>query len=124
MESKARDIATHPNGSLAHSRDVSASLSLSTSPVATFLVNSSSFRGQPRRSSTGVKGTAKQLKPFATEDIKILLLENVNQTGRDSLEKQGYQVDFYKSSLSEDDLIAKIRLSSLPAPSILCLSRD
>lgn len=53
--------------------------------------------------------SAKQLKPFATEDIKILLLENVNQTGRDNLAKQGYQVEFYKTSLSEDELISKIR---------------
>ncbi|SLM39038.1 d-3-phosphoglycerate dehydrogenase [Lasallia pustulata] len=52
---------------------------------------------------------AKQLKPFATRDIKILLLENVNQTGRDILAKQGYQVDFLKSSLGEDELIEKIR---------------
>ncbi|KAL6713091.1 D-3-phosphoglycerate dehydrogenase 2 [Lecanora helva] len=52
---------------------------------------------------------SKPLKPFATEDIKILLLENVNQTGRDALEAQGYQVTFLKSSLPEDELIQKIR---------------
>lgn len=52
---------------------------------------------------------AKHLKPFATEDIKVLLLENVNQTGRDILNKQGYQVEFLKSSLPEDQLIEKIR---------------
>lgn len=53
---------------------------------------------------------AKSLKPFATEDIKVLLLENVNQTGRDILSDQGYQVEFLKSSLPEDELIEKIRL--------------
>ena len=52
---------------------------------------------------------SKPLKPFATEDIKILLLENVNKTGRDALESQGYQVDFLKSSLPEDELIKRIR---------------
>jgi D-3-phosphoglycerate dehydrogenase len=52
---------------------------------------------------------AKHLKPFATEDIKVLLLENVNQTGREILSKQGYQVEFLKSSLPEDQLIEKIR---------------
>jgi D-3-phosphoglycerate dehydrogenase len=52
---------------------------------------------------------AKQLKPFNTEDIKILLLENVNQTGRDILKGQGYQVEFLKTSLPEDQLIEKIR---------------
>ncbi|EAQ86537.1 conserved hypothetical protein [Chaetomium globosum CBS 148.51] len=53
--------------------------------------------------------TAKQLKPFNAGDIKILLLENVNQTGRDILAAQGYQVEFLKTSLPEDQLIEKIR---------------
>ena len=51
----------------------------------------------------------KHLKPFKTGDFKILLLENVNQTGRDILQGQGYQVEFHKSSLPEDELIEKIR---------------
>merc|ERR1712169_34211 len=50
-----------------------------------------------------------QLKPFREQDIKILLLENVNQTGRDILQGQGYQVEFMKSSLPEDQLIEKIK---------------
>ncbi|CAN8095732.1 unnamed protein product [Discula destructiva] len=52
---------------------------------------------------------AKQLKPFETTDIKILLLENVNESGREILTGQGYQVEFLKSSLPEDELIKKIR---------------
>lgn len=51
----------------------------------------------------------KHLKRFATEDIKILLLENINETGIDALEKQGYQVESLKSSLQESELIEKIR---------------
>ena len=62
---------------------------------------------QMPRAATG--GLAKQLKPFATEDIKILLLENVNVTGRDLLESQGYQVTHLKSALPEIELIEKIR---------------
>lgn len=58
---------------------------------------------------TNAAAAAKQLKPFDTSAIKVLLLENVNQTGRDILEKQGYQVEAYKSSLPEDQLIEKIR---------------
>jgi D-3-phosphoglycerate dehydrogenase len=49
------------------------------------------------------------LKPFDTQDIKILLLENVNQSGRDILAAQGYQVEALKTSLPEDQLIEKIR---------------
>ena len=52
---------------------------------------------------------SKPLKPFVTGDINILLLENVNQTGRNVLESQGYQVTALKSSLAEDELIEKIR---------------
>ena len=52
---------------------------------------------------------AKPLKPFNTEDINILLLENVNQTGVELLKGQGYQITFQKSSLAEDELIEKIR---------------
>ena len=51
----------------------------------------------------------KQLKPFATGDISILLLENVNQTGQDILKKQGYQVEAIRSSLPEHELIEKIK---------------
>ncbi|CAK7900232.1 D-3-phosphoglycerate dehydrogenase 2 [[Candida] anglica] len=51
----------------------------------------------------------KALKPFSTGDIKILLLENVNQTAINIFQTQGYQVEFYKSSLPEDELIEKIK---------------
>lgn len=49
------------------------------------------------------------LKPFATKDFKILLLENVNQTAVEILQGQGYQVEFHKTSLGEEDLIEKIK---------------
>ncbi|KAI3323125.1 D-3-phosphoglycerate dehydrogenase 1 [Xylariaceae sp. AK1471] len=79
-------------------------MSVSTSPTATFQSPPSSFGGAfPRR------GAPKQLKPFNTQDIKILLLENVNQSGKDILTGQGYQVEALKTSLPEDQLIEKIR---------------
>ena len=108
MTSTARDITPQLNEL---SRRVSNSLGLSASPTATFqsCFHSPSSFGGPQLSRISTGAHAKNLKPFATEDIKILLLENVNQTGRDVLEKQGYQVDFYKSSLPEDELIEKIR---------------
>lgn len=80
---------------------------VSTSPTAAFHSPTSSFgAAQPMRKSTG---GAKQLKPFDTQDVKILLLENVNQTGIDILEGQGYQVESLKTSLPEDQLIEKIK---------------
>ena len=102
MASTAKDIKVQSSGL---ATQVSNGLSLSASPTAAFHSLPLSFGGpQPVRTAT-----AKQLKPFATEDIKILLLENVNQTGRAILAKQGYQVESLKSSLPEDELIAKIR---------------
>lgn len=78
----------------------------STSPTVPF--HSPSSHGSALQRTISL-ANAKHLKPFATEDIKVLLLENVNQTGRDILSGQGYQVEFLKSSLPEDQLIEKIR---------------
>lgn len=72
---------------------------------------SNTFNSPPSSSFTrrAAGGQPKQLKPFDTQDIKILLLENVNQSGQDILKAQGYQVEAHKSSLPEDQLIEKIR---------------
>lgn len=56
-----------------------------------------------------VPARTKALKPFLTGDIKILLLENVNATAINIFQNQGYQVEFYKSSLPEEELIEKIK---------------
>jgi D-3-phosphoglycerate dehydrogenase len=87
------------------------SSSFSTSPTLTFH-STSPYDRRTRSGTYGVSGIlakARQLKPFATEDIKILLLENVNVTGREALEEQGYQVEAHKASLPEEELIQKIR---------------
>lgn len=52
---------------------------------------------------------AKALRPFDSGEVKILLLENVNASGREILKKEGYQVEALKSSLAEEELIEKIR---------------
>ncbi|KAL1969084.1 hypothetical protein VTN77DRAFT_918 [Rasamsonia byssochlamydoides] len=103
MAGFAKDIN---QGELPH--HIARSLGHSTSPTATFHSPSSSY-GMSAGNRTAASAAAKHLKPFATEDIKILLLENVNQTGRDILAEQGYQVEFLKTSLPEDELIEKIR---------------
>lgn len=76
---------------------------LSTSPSAAFSLPSSLGGAIPRGSAP------KNLKPFNTQDIKILLLENVNSAGQEILKNQGYQVEAHKTSLPEDQLIDKIR---------------
>lgn len=72
---------------------------VSTSPTQSYLSQYAALNQKP----------AKALKPFSTGDIKILLLENVNATAINIFKNQGYQVDFYKTSLPEDELIEKIK---------------
>lgn len=103
MSSGARDIAPRAQGL---SRTVSNSFGQSTSPVLAFHPPPSSSPETLR------KLYAKQLKPFNTQDIKVLLLENVNKTGQDILKQQGYQVEVCKSSLPEDELIEKVKYVS------------
>jgi len=115
----AQDIAGSAN-KLA--RSVSNSLNLSTSPNLSFHSPPSSFRQPPSANSRDGRHNAptnshaaqasqlaKQLKPFDTKDIKVLLLENVNEAGVAILKDQGYQVEAIKASLPEDQLIEKIR---------------
>jgi D-3-phosphoglycerate dehydrogenase len=45
--------------------------------------------------------------------MKILLLENVNQSGKEILSGQNYQVESLKTSLPEDQLIEKIRCGAI-----------
>lgn len=94
---------------------VSSSPSLSNTPTGHFHPSPLSKGGATLPASrTRVAAKAKQLKPFATEDIRILLLENINQTAREILVRQGYQVEFLKTSLPEDELIQKLRWSCSP----------
>jgi len=86
--------------------------SFSGSPEASFHSGYSSMSQSPnhRRRGTNTNAPpAKQLKPFVSGDIKILLLENINTAGQQILRDQGYQVEALKSSLPEAELIEKIR---------------
>ncbi|KAI3657437.1 hypothetical protein MP638_002249 [Amoeboaphelidium occidentale] len=50
----------------------------------------------------------KPLRPFNQKEIKILLLENINESAIDAFGKQGYQVETHSKALPEDLLIQKI----------------
>lgn len=102
--------------SVAGARDIKSAVSrsppasVSTSPSTTFhSLRSGSSSPFATRNSYFPQIPEKQLKPFATEDIKILLLENINESARTILEGQGYQVEFFKSALLEEELIEKIK---------------
>ncbi|KAI9319254.1 hypothetical protein BX666DRAFT_1876356 [Dichotomocladium elegans] len=51
----------------------------------------------------------KILRPFNTSEVKILLLENINETAVNAFKNQGYQVETYSKALMGDELIQKIR---------------
>ncbi|KAF7727636.1 D-3-phosphoglycerate dehydrogenase 2 [Apophysomyces ossiformis] len=68
----------------------------------------SNEQNRPRRSSV-TQPKPKVLRPFNTAEVKILLLENVNETAVKAFRKQGYQVETYSKALVGDELIEKIR---------------
>jgi len=100
---------------------VTNSFDPSTSPTQAFTSPSQSFSHRANAQSA----SAKQLKPFNTQDVKVLLLENINVTGQDILREQGYQVEALKASLPEDQLIEKIKYATSnlyhPLPSNILL---
>ncbi|KAJ1783113.1 D-3-phosphoglycerate dehydrogenase 2, partial [Coemansia sp. RSA 2399] len=51
----------------------------------------------------------RNLKPFNSGDIKILLLENISQKAVDILKKAGYQVEFHTKALDKETLIERIK---------------
>ena len=111
VSSLTQNIEIRSNGDRNARKEVSRSHSMSVSPVDALHSRPAGAAEEIplglSRSRTGAY--PKQLKPFKEQDIKILLLENVNQTGKDILADQGYQVESLKSSLPEDQLIEKIR---------------
>jgi len=105
--SAAREIPVR-NGNSELSRQVSNSFDRSASLHSTSPVDIRSPGGSGFGASKNTNAT-KALKPFHTQDIKVLLLENVNKLGQQMLKDQGYQVEAIKSSLPEDQLIEKIK---------------
>lgn len=79
--------------------DINLTSPHSSSPLA------DSMRRTRRQSSSAPR----ELKPFQSGDIKVLLLENVNKRAIEILGAHGFQVEFLKSSLPEDELIEKIK---------------
>ena len=48
------------------------------------------------------------LRPFATGELRLLLLENISQGAVQAFQQQGFQVDHYTKAWSEDELLQKI----------------
>ncbi|CAO3701753.1 unnamed protein product [Rhizopus microsporus] len=61
------------------------------------------------RSGSFNQSRPKVLRPFNTNEVKVLLLENINETAIASFKKQGYQVEAYAKALVGDELLEKIK---------------
>lgn len=61
-------------------------------PVATTNVTNNIEDNKRTRSGSFCQPKAKVLRPFNTSEVKILLLENINETAVKAFKKQGYQV--------------------------------
>jgi D-3-phosphoglycerate dehydrogenase / 2-oxoglutarate reductase len=48
------------------------------------------------------------LRPLATDEFRILLLENISQNAVDAFRSHGYQVDWFPKAWSEEELVQKI----------------
>ncbi|KAK5135935.1 D-3-phosphoglycerate dehydrogenase 2 [Meristemomyces frigidus] len=104
--STAQDIPQRNSNS--HADDLARIVSSSFGAQEAGTSPTASFHSYPNSYGAGQRPSTKQLKPFHTKDIKVLLLENVNLTGQAILRDQGYQVEALKTSLPEDQLIEKI----------------
>ncbi|KAG2218305.1 hypothetical protein INT45_003648 [Circinella minor] len=51
----------------------------------------------------------KNLRPFNTSTIKVLLLEDINQTAIDAFQEEGYQVETYVKTFVGQELTDKLR---------------
>lgn len=83
---------------------------VSTSPPVTR--HRSEYSTSPHQSSPTFGHTApvagvrpKVLKPFATEEIRLLILENISQDAVRAFTDLGFQVDFHKKAFSEAELV-------------------
>lgn len=54
------------------------------------------------RSSSFTQTKPKVLRPFNTNEVKILLLENINETAIKAFKKQGYQVNKYNDFIIKE----------------------
>lgn len=65
------------------------------------------FRLHRRESFSDIR-QPKILHPLENEGLRLLILENISQDAVTAFLGQGYHVDHYTKSLSEDELVEKI----------------
>ena len=83
-------------------------VAVSLSPTAT-----SPLQQRLRRKDSGMVSSLsirqpKVLHPVDNEDLRLLILENISQEAVKAFRAQGWHVDHYTKSMTEDELVEKI----------------
>lgn len=103
--------ATPPQGDALASFATAQAMHGTQGPFAAPVLGTSVDTPPGRSRPINIPGAAAQprpLAPFATSEIRVLLLENVSQGAVQMLRDQGYHVDFFTSAWSEEDLVERI----------------
>ncbi|KIJ32088.1 hypothetical protein M422DRAFT_70748 [Sphaerobolus stellatus SS14] len=82
------------------------SAAVSVSPISP--TTSLSTRMKAESLSSGLVRQARVLHPISTDELRILLLENISQDAVKSFRTQGFQVDHFAKAWSEEELVEKI----------------
>jgi len=101
------------------SRSRSSSSGTLTPPVSVSPTLSSNLHSRLRQHSIPIHQTStvqsnddvlrqRVLRPFATGELRLLLLENISQGAVKAFQQQGFQVDHHTKAWSEEELIQKI----------------
>ncbi len=117
------DTISIPNGREANgaphpkSRSRSSSSGTLTPPVSVSPILSSNLHSHLRQHLTHHQTAAQSnddvlrqrvLRPFATGELRLLLLENISQGAVKAFQQLGFQVDHHTKAWSEEELIQKI----------------
>jgi D-3-phosphoglycerate dehydrogenase / 2-oxoglutarate reductase len=85
----------------------SGSVAVSVSPTTSTSLHSLLRKNSLPAPAASVR-PPRVLRPFATGELRLLLLENISQGAVEHLTSQGFQVDWYPKAWSEDELVQKI----------------
>lgn len=91
-------------------RTEDSDVSFATVAVSVSPVSRSPLAARVRSDTLGpdLVRQAKVLHPLATDELKLLLLENVSQNAVKAFKDQGFQVDHFTKAWSENELVEKI----------------
>jgi D-3-phosphoglycerate dehydrogenase / 2-oxoglutarate reductase len=85
----------------------SGSVAVSVSPTTSTSLHSI-FRKDSLSAAAASIRPPRTLVPFATGELRLLLLEKISQGAVEQFKAEGFQVDWYPKAWSEDELVQKI----------------